>query len=82
MAGHVAKARTISKKAPAEDPDYPMYYYNLACADAEEKNLAGAHSNLQKCGKSMPDPMTDDSFTPYRDNRVFWAFLGSLRSKQ
>ncbi len=90
MSGDAAKARAIFEKATAEDPDYPMYYYNLACADAEEKNLAGAQSNLQKAfarranvipGESMPDPMTDDSFTPYRDNREFWAFLESLRSK-
>jgi hypothetical protein len=37
MSGDVSKARAIFEKAVASDPDYPMYYYNLACADAEEK---------------------------------------------
>jgi hypothetical protein len=88
MSGNIPKARTIFEKAVAEDPDYPMYYYNLACADAEEKNLGGARNYLQKAfdrkanviaGESMPDPTTDDSFLPYRKDKDFWAFLESLR---
>ena len=91
MSGDVAKARAIFEKASTEDPDYPMYYYNLACADAEEKNLSAARNNLQKAfdrkasvipGENMPDPTTDDSFVPYRDNKEFWAFLEGLRAKR
>ena len=41
MSGDIAKARAIFEKASEEDPDYPMYYYNLACADAEEKKSGG-----------------------------------------
>lgn len=90
MSGELTKARAIFEKASAEDPDYPMYYYNLACADAEEKNLAGARNNLQKAfdrkanvipGENMPDPSTDDSFVPYRDNKEFWAFVEGLHAK-
>jgi hypothetical protein len=88
MSGDIPKARSLFEKAIAEDPDYPMYYYNLACADAEDKNLVGAKQHLQEAfarkanvlpGEAMPDPMTDDSFLPYRDNKEFWAFLKSLR---
>jgi tetratricopeptide (TPR) repeat protein len=88
MSGDIQKARTLFEKAIAEDPDYPMYYYNLACADAEDKNLAGARQHLQEAfarkanvisGETMPDPTTDDSFLPYRDIKEFWAFLKSLR---
>lgn len=90
MSGDLSKARAIFEKAAAEDPEYPMYYYNLACADAEEKNLAGARVNLQKAfdrkanvvpGEKMPDPTTDDSFLPYRQNKDFWAFLEGLNPK-
>jgi hypothetical protein len=90
MSGDLSKARALFEKAAAEDPDYPMYYYNLACADAEEKNLAGARVNLQKAfdrktnvvpGENMPDPTTDDSFLPYRQNKDFWAFLEGLKPK-
>ena len=55
MSGNIAKARAIFEKAVAVDPDYPLYYYNLACADAEEKDLAGA-KNI--CRKRLPGKRT------------------------
>jgi tetratricopeptide (TPR) repeat protein len=91
ISGDTKKARTIFEAAVAKDPDYPMYYYNLACADAQEKNLADARKHLQQAfdrkantlpGESMPDPTTDDSFTPYSDDKDFWSFLEGLRAKR
>jgi tetratricopeptide (TPR) repeat protein len=91
VSGNIGKARAIFENGIAEDPGYPMYYYNLACADAEEKNLEGARKHLREAfdrktnvlhGESMPDPTTDDSFLPYRDNKDFWAFLQGLRSNR
>jgi hypothetical protein len=91
MSGDVPKARGIFEKAVAVDSDYPLYYYNLACADAEEKNLAGAKKHLQEAfdrkanvipGESMPDPTRDDSFLPYRSNKEFWTFVEGLGGKQ
>jgi tetratricopeptide (TPR) repeat protein len=91
MSGDLRKARSLFESAIAGDPDYPMYYYNLACADAEEKNLEGARKHLQQAfarkanvvsGEAMPDPTKDDSFLPYRDNKEFWVFLESLQAKQ
>ncbi len=90
MSGNIAKARAIFEKAIAADPDYPLYYYNLACADAEEKNLAGAKKHLQEAfdrkanaipGEHMPDPTQDDSFLPYRNNKEFWTFVEGLSGK-
>jgi tetratricopeptide (TPR) repeat protein len=87
MSGNIPKARAIFEKAVAADPDYPLYYYNLACADAEEKNLASAKKHLQEAfdrkanvlpGESMPNPTRDDSFLPYRNNKEFWAFVEGL----
>jgi len=88
LAGNIPKARALFEAAVAKDPEYPMYYYNLACADAEEKKLADARTHLQQAfarkanvirGESMPDPTKDDSFLPYRDNKDFWTFVESLR---
>lgn len=87
LAGNLPKARAIFDAAIARDPQYPMYYYNLACADAQEKNLADARNHLQQAfarkanvvrGETMPDPTKDDSFLPYRDNKEFWTFVESL----
>jgi len=88
LAGNLPKARAIFEAAVAKDPQYPMYYYNLACADAEEKKLADARDHLHQAfarkanvirGETMPDPTKDDSFLPYRDNKEFWTFVESLR---
>ena len=88
LVGNIPKARALFEAAIAKDPDYPMYYYNLACADAEEKKLADARTHLQQAfarkanvlaGETMPDPSKDDSFLPYRDNKEFWTFVESLR---
>jgi tetratricopeptide (TPR) repeat protein len=91
MAGDIPKARSLFERAIVDDPEYPMYYYNLACADAEEKNLAGAKNHLQQAfarkanviaGEAMPDPTKDDSFLPYRDNREFWTFVKGLQASK
>jgi tetratricopeptide (TPR) repeat protein len=90
MSGDITKARSLFEKAIVEDPDYPLNYYNLACADAEAKNLADARRHLQQAfarkanviaGETMPDPTKDDSFLAYRDNKEFWTFLRSLWSQ-
>jgi tetratricopeptide (TPR) repeat protein len=87
MSGNISKARAIFEKGIADDPDYPLYYYNLACADAEERKLPAARQHLQEAfarkanvisGESLPDPKQDDSFLPYRNDKDFWAFLETL----
>jgi tetratricopeptide (TPR) repeat protein len=89
ISGDISKARSLFESAIATDPDYPMYYYNLACADAEEKKLADARIHLQQAfarkanmipGETLPDPSKDDSFLPYRNDKDFWEFIESLHS--
>jgi hypothetical protein len=91
IAGDLAKSRSIFEKGIAADPDYPMNYYNLACADAGEKKLSDARLHLQQAfdrkanvnpGESMPVPTEDDSFLPYKDDRVFWTFLQGLKASK
>jgi tetratricopeptide (TPR) repeat protein len=89
IAGQIAEARAILGRGIAQDPDYPMYYYNLACADAGEKKLPDARLHLQQAfarkanlnpGETMPDPTKDDSFLPFRDDKGFWTFLERLQA--
>ena len=79
MSGDIPKARALFEAAIAKDPDYPLYYYNLACADAR-KHLQQAFKRKANVirGETMPDPTKDDSFPPYRSNKHFWTFIENL----
>lgn len=90
MSGDIKGSRAINQSAIAKDPAYPLYYYNLACADAEEGNAGGARTHLQEAfdrrkntlkGEAMPDPATDDSFLKLKDNKEFWDFVKSLSAQ-
>jgi tetratricopeptide (TPR) repeat protein len=91
ISGNLSKSRSIFEAGIAADPTYPLYYYNLACADAGQNKLADARAHLQQAfahradlipGEEMPDPTTDDSFTPFEGNQQFWAFVKSLNAKK
>jgi hypothetical protein len=87
MSGDLKNSRAVAEMAIAADPNYPLNYYNLACADAEEGNPSAAKAHLQQAfdhranvlkGESMPDPSKDDSFLKLKKNREFWAFVLAL----
>lgn len=90
MSGDTKGARVVAEKAIIADPDYPLNYYNLACADAEEGNAAQAKIHLRQAfdrranviqGETMPDPTQDDSILKLKNNPSFWAFVQSLPRK-
>lgn len=87
MSGDLKRSREINLAAIAKDPDYPLYYYNLACADAESHDAAAARTHLQQAfdrrantlpGEKLPDPSKDDSILKLKKNKDFWAFVLSL----
>jgi tetratricopeptide (TPR) repeat protein len=74
IAGDMKKAHGVLDEAIAKDPEYPLNYYNRACAFAEEgdkgKTLANLDIAFQKKanalkGEQMPDPRADSSFQRY-----------------
>jgi hypothetical protein len=87
MSGDLKHSRAVAEMAIKDDPDYPLNYYNLACADAESGDAAGAQKHLQQAfdhranvirGESMPDPTKDDSILKLKKNKAFWAFVQAL----
>ena len=87
MNGDLKAGRAAAEKAIAADPDYPINYYNLACADSEKGDAVSAKLHLQQAfdrrqnviqGESMPDPAKDDSILKLKKNKEFWAFVTSL----
>lgn len=74
----------------SKDPDYPGFYYSMACVWAERNNLDNAMDYLQKAfarkaneipGETMPDPRQDDSFQRFMSNERFRKFVDSLYSQ-
>lgn len=87
MSGDLKNSRAYAERAIAADPDYPLNYYNLACADAEQGNTADAKLHLQQAfdrranvlkGESMPDPTKDDSILKLKKDKAFWGFVLTL----
>ena len=90
MSGDFKDSRAVAENAIATDPDYPLNYYNLACADAEQGDATSAKLHLQQAfdrqanvlkGESMPDPTKDDSILKLKKNEAFWAFVLTLPKK-
>ena len=87
MSGHLDAARHFAEQAIKTDPDYPLNYYNLACADAEQGNASAARIHLEQAfarkanvlpGESLPDPNKDDSLLKLKSNQAFWAYAQTL----
>jgi tetratricopeptide (TPR) repeat protein len=88
ISGQVKQSRAINEDAIKTDSDYPLYYYNLACADAEQHNATDAKIHLQQAfdrkantlpGEHLPDPTRDDSILKLKKNKEFWSFVETLK---
>lgn len=87
MSGDAKASRAVAETAIQSDPDYPINYYNLACADAEQGDAAHAKVHLQQAfdrranvlkGASMPDPTKDDSILKLKNDKAFWDWVQTL----
>jgi predicted Zn-dependent protease len=90
ISGHLKKARALLEGAIRDDPDYPLNYYNLACAYAEEGDkgkmltnlsLAFQHKEHVLKGEQIPDPRTDSSFQKYVRDEDFLKLMAKLGYK-
>ena len=85
--GNLKKAHALLDDAIRDDPDYPLNYYNLACAYAGEGDKAKMLANLSTAfqhkdhvlkGEQMPDPRTDDSFQKYVHDPDFTKLMKQI----
>jgi tetratricopeptide (TPR) repeat protein len=83
ISGDLKGSREVNEAAIGKDPEYPLYYYNLSCADAEAGDPRAARLHLQQAfdrrkntlkGESFPDPTEDDSLQKLRKDEAFWTF--------
>lgn len=85
--GDLKKVHALLDEAIRQDPDYPLNYYNLACAYAGEGDKAKMLASLSTAfqhkdhvlkGEQMPDPRTDDSFQNYVHDPDFVKLMKQL----
>jgi len=87
ISGQLKQAHALLEEAIKQDPEYPLNYYNLACAYAEEGDKTKALTNLSLAferkahilkGEKMPDPRTDSSFQKYVQDPDFVQLVTKL----
>ena len=89
ITGDLPHAEVTFNYGLSKDPDYPMFYYNLACVNAERNDMDKTIDYLKKAfalkanaiaGEGMPDPRQDDSFQRFMSDDHFRKFVDSLYS--
>ncbi len=90
MTGHLEKAKTTFAYGISKEPEYPLFYYNMACTYAEMENMEGAIDFLKLAfdrrdnmlpGEKLPDPAHDSSFQRFMESAKFQAALKELNKK-
>lgn len=90
ITGDLKVAKQTFEYGISEDPEYPMFYYNMACTYGEMDNmdkaieflrLAFARKDNMISGEKFPDPATDSSFARFADNEKFIAALKEMKKK-
>ena len=90
ISGNLKAAKETFEYGVSEDPEYPMFYYNLACTYGEMDNmdkaieylrLAFARKDNMIPGEKFPDPAKDSSFARFADNERFIAAVKEMKKK-
>jgi tetratricopeptide (TPR) repeat protein len=80
MGGRLDRAQEIFQQAIRDDPDYPLFHYNLGAVYAEKGQLEPALDLLREAwkrranlpeGQSFPDPRIGPSFAAYLQDQRF-----------
>jgi tetratricopeptide (TPR) repeat protein len=83
----LANSQKVIEYGISKDPNYPMFYYNLACIAGEKGDARSAKANLKLAydrranvlpGESLADARTDDSFQKLMQDRDFRDFVNGL----
>ncbi len=83
----LSNSQKVIEYGISKDPNYPMFYYNLACIAGEKGDARNAKANLKLAydrranvlpGESLADARTDDSFQKLMQDRDFRDFVNGL----
>jgi tetratricopeptide (TPR) repeat protein len=91
ITGDLTNSQKVIAYGISKDPNYPIFYYNMACVAAERGDMAGAEANLKLAydrranvleGETLADARTDDSFQKFMQRKDFRDFANKLYSSQ
>jgi tetratricopeptide (TPR) repeat protein len=80
ISGNLEKAKATFEYGLTQDPEYPLFYYNLACMYGEMSKMDEALGQLRLAykykanmipGEAFPDPLKDDSFRHFVKDEKF-----------
>ena len=80
ISGKLQQAQATFVFGLTQDPEYPMFYYNLACTYGEMDKMNDALTQLRLfykyranmiAGETLPDPLKDDSFRKFVPKEEF-----------
>lgn len=90
ISGDLDKAKETFAYGIEKAPDYPMFYYNMACTYGEKNDMDKAIEYLKLAfdrrenvipGEKMPNPATDSSFQRFVNDEKFKTALKELKKK-
>ena len=90
ISGALDRAKEVLDYGISQDPQYPMFFYIMACVYAETGDVENTKAQLEKAyglqhnlipGETMPDPRKDDSFKKLLKNRAFRDFVDKLNPR-
>ena len=88
FSGDLINARETYEWAITQEPEYPMFFFNLACTYAEMDQMGEAIRNLRLAykykgnklpGENLPDPKSDPSLKKYLNNKTFIAEIQKIK---
>jgi len=80
ITGNWDRAHEVFDYGVSKYPTYPMFYYDIACVYGRKKDMDNAITYLLKAlankanlaaGQKIPDPLSDNSFSAFKDDERF-----------
>lgn len=90
ITGNLKQAKETFEYGISKDPEYPLFYYNMACTYGEMDDVDKAIEYLKLAfdrkdniiaGEEMPDPATDSSFERFVKNEKFIKALKEIKKQ-
>jgi len=88
ISGKLPQAKATFEYGLTLDPEYPMFYYNLACTYGEMDKMGDALTQLRLAykyksnaisGETLPDPLKDDSFRHFAGKKEFVSAVHDMQ---